>query len=176
MLRQMTGFLQKMVEPHLYRDTDSINEAIAKAQDKWLDAKNAELDGKSPREVILEERRRLGNKEEKIMIQIFARPLNIVTREQKEVVELYNAARTLMREKRYEEAIEKYERYTKICDQNYVVWGNMGVANTMLGNRKEALKCLHRALSLKPDYKIAKNNLRRLENGAKRLKRSRPGR
>jgi len=164
LLSEMTGFLHDMVKPDRYRDMKKLDMAIAKAQQKWLDTKTPELDGKSPREVILEERQRLGNEDTDILIRVSARQFHITTRREKEAEELFGAALSLTKQDRYKEALDKYQQYTEICDRNHVVWGNMGVANIMLGNKKEALRCLHRALALKPDYKIAKNNLRLLEH------------
>ena len=164
LLGEMAGFLHKMVKPDRYRDMKKLDAAIAKAQEKWLDTKTPELDGKSPREIILEERRRLGNESTDILIRVSARPFHITTRMEKKAKELYEAALGLTGQGRYKEALDKYRRYIEICDQDHIVWGNMGVANIMLGNKKEALRCLYRALALKPDYEIAKNNLRLLEH------------
>lgn len=164
LLSEMMGFLHDMVKPDRYRDMKKLDAAIAKAQEKWLDAKTPELDGKSPREIILEERKRLGNDSTDILISVLARPLRIITKTEKEAKELYEAALDLTKQDRYKEALDKYRRYVEICDQNHIVWGNMGAVNIMMGNKKEALKCLYRALALKPDYKIAKGNLRLLEH------------
>jgi tetratricopeptide (TPR) repeat protein len=80
--------------------------------------------------------------------------------------------------KRYEEAIEKYRRHLELFPENYVAWGNMGMLFVLLLNKKEALKCLYKALSINPDYKIAKANLRVIENSSKqdlkRIARNRP--
>jgi tetratricopeptide (TPR) repeat protein len=167
LLKEMTAHLQHMINPDRYRRKADLDKAIAGAQEEWLDTKSPELDGKSPREVILEERQRLGNQEKEIMITVSARPISITTRKQKQAKELYYAARKLMQEGRYEEALERYERYIELSDKNHVVWGNMGVCYSLLGNKKEALRCLHRALFLNPDYKVARNNLKLFERATK---------
>ncbi|MCX6353509.1 MAG: tetratricopeptide repeat protein [Candidatus Aureabacteria bacterium] len=159
MLKEMAAHLEAMINPNRYRSRKDINNVIAIAQKEWLDTKSPELDGKSPREVILEERQRLGNQEKEILITVSARPISITTRKQKEAKELYHAALELIKDGCYADAIEKYKRYIELSDKNHVVWGNMGAMYARLGNVKEALRCLHRSLSLKPDYKIARKNL-----------------
>ena len=48
--------------------------------------------------------------------------------------------------------------------ENYKAWGNLGNCFAYLGNKKEAIKCYNKALSLDPEYEFARNNLELIKN------------
>ena len=159
--------LQDVIKPDAHANQEDLNRAIATEQERWLNAKNPDLDGKSPKEIILEERQNLGNPLKEITIRTTAQAVRKVTKKEKEAKELFAAAITLTKECHYKEAVEKYKAYLAIFPENYAAWGNLGMLYGLLLNKKEALKCLHKALSINPNYKIAKENLALIEKANK---------
>ncbi len=65
----------------------------------------------------------------------------------------------LLKEGKYKEAIAVFREYLKLNPQNYVVWQNIGLAYIKLLDKKKAEESFKKALEIKPDYEIAKNNL-----------------
>jgi len=163
LIHELMHHLHSEINPDNYSNKEELHKALAEAQERWLNTPNSELDGKTPKELIFEERKRIGNPRKEIGLSITAHPIARVTRKEKEAEELFNKALSLSKEKRYEEAIDCYKRYVEIYPENYVAWGNMGSLYGLLINKKEAYKCLHKALSIKPNYKIARDNLALLE-------------
>jgi Tfp pilus assembly protein PilF len=47
----------------------------------------------------------------------------------------------------------------KLVPSHYQSWSNLGVVLMSLKKREEAERCLKRALSLRPDYEVARKNL-----------------
>jgi len=164
LIQELMHYLQNEISLDNYSNKEELDKALAKAQERWLNTPNPELDGKTPGELIFEERKRMGNPRKEIGLSITAQPIAKVTKKEKEAEELFNKALRLSKEKRYEEAINCYKRYVEIYPENYVAWGNMGSLYGLLINKKEAYKCLHKALSIKPNYKIARENLALLES------------
>ncbi|MFQ6082281.1 MAG: tetratricopeptide repeat protein [Candidatus Aminicenantia bacterium] len=158
------AYLQSEIKPESYSSQEELDQAISQVQEKWLDTSVPKLDNKTPREVILEEREKIGNPSKNICLKVLAQPITMITKEDKEAEELFSKALALTKEKKYKEAIETFKKHLKIHPENYVAWGNMGTLYCLLLNKQEALKCLHKALSINPDYKIAKENLALLES------------
>lgn len=70
-----------------------------------------------------------------------------------------------MNEHKPEESLKVYQDYCRLNPDNPVVRHNMAVAHYYLGQAEEARVCLQRALSIKPDYKMARDKLQMLEKG-----------
>lgn len=164
LIHELMHHLHNEISPDNYSNKEELDKALAEAQKRWLNTPNPELDGKTPAELIFEERKRLGNPRKEIGLNIIVQPIGGVTRKEKEAEELFDKTLSLSKEKRYQEAIDCYKRYLEIYPENYVAWGNMGALYGLLINKEEAYKCLHKALSIKPNYKIARDNLALLES------------
>jgi len=163
LIHELMYHLHNEISLDNYSNKEELDRTLAEVQERWLNTPNPELDGKTPRELIFEERKRMDNPRKEIGLSITANSITKVTKKEKEAEELFNKALSFSKEKRYEEALDCYKRYVEICPENYVAWGNMGSLYGLLINKKEAYKCLHKALSIKPNYKIARDNLALLE-------------
>lgn len=65
--------------------------------------------------------------------------------------------------RRFEAAARGFREVVRLLPHHYPSWGNLGAAEVALGNSAAARRCLERALRLKPDYPVAKKNLRLLD-------------
>jgi len=65
--------------------------------------------------------------------------------------------------KRFDAAVRGFRAVVALLPHHYPSWGNLGAAELALGRHVEAELCLRRALDLKPDYDVARDNLRLLE-------------
>jgi len=158
------AYIQSKINPKRFKDEKRVSQRAEKLLEEWLKTPRQELNGKTPEEVILQERKRLGNPEKRIKFRI-----NITTLTPgEEVVQKANEAfakgRQLLLENKPKEAIEAYKEYISLHSQNYVVWHNMGIAYILLMDRINAEKCFKKALEIKPDYELAKRNLEILNN------------
>ncbi|HSY77723.1 MAG TPA: tetratricopeptide repeat protein, partial [Bacteroidia bacterium] len=61
-------------------------------------------------------------------------------------------------QKDYKQCIEASEKAISLDVNNYTAYNNMGSAYNMLGDWKNAADALDKALKLKPDFELAKNN------------------
>ena len=135
-----------------------------KAFEDWLDTKLDELDGSTPKELILKEREDLGNTVKIIKFSIAISHLAPGEETRKKAEEAVNKAMQLLGENKPKEALELYKEHLAIVPKNHVAWLNLGVAHILLSNKKNAESCFRKALEIKPNYKVAKNNIRILEN------------
>jgi tetratricopeptide (TPR) repeat protein len=78
--------------------------------------------------------------------------------------ELFARAHAALSEGRAEDAQHGFEEVLALVPRHYPSWGNLGAAYLALEKREEALRCLHRALELNPDYTVARQNLALLED------------
>jgi tetratricopeptide (TPR) repeat protein len=164
LIKELMAYLQNVIKPNVYANKKALDRAVVEIQKKWLNTKNPELDGMCPGKIILEERKRLGNPLKKIEMKVVFQSIPITTQKEKEIEELFNTSLNLTKVGCYKEAVEKYKCYLEFFPENYIAWGNIGMLYGLLLNRKKALKCVRKALSLNPNYKIAKDNLEVLEN------------
>jgi tetratricopeptide (TPR) repeat protein len=129
--------------------------------DTWLEKAQQELNGKTPKQVILEERRKMGNRREDLPLALHirqARDFNY-----NKAKNLFFRAMDFYEQGSYQEAIEFLEQVIQIDPLNYKVWGNMAACYGQLGNGIKAKRCLLKALSINTDYEIAKINLKNFE-------------
>lgn len=73
--------------------------------------------------------------------------------------ELINRGNELLRQNRYDEALEAYEEARTLLPQDEDVYYNLGIVLTRLGRTEDAIRAYQRALELFPDYAEAHNNL-----------------
>ena len=77
--------------------------------------------------------------------------------------ELFLRAYDDMTSGRYEEASDGFRGVIALLPAHYPSWGNLGAALVALGDGEGATRCLLRALELRPDYQIARDNLALLD-------------
>lgn len=143
----------------IFRKTGMKNKAIAQAElDAWLKMPLSVLDGKTPEQAIVEERKSLNNPELRVHYTFDMQEIIDPKAEEKEkkAEKLFYSAADLMREEDYETALELFEKYNLLWDGNQVVHYNMGVCNFYLENYAAAEACLEKALKIEPNYKKAK--------------------
>lgn len=73
--------------------------------------------------------------------------------------ELINRGNELLRQNRYDEALQVYEEARTLLPEDEDVYYNLGIVLTRLGRTEDAIKAYQRALELFPDYAEAHNNL-----------------
>lgn len=128
--------------------------------DQWFITPQRELKDKSPKEVIMEERQKLGNPQKEFGFQVNIELVSRLNRQQEEQTdELAGKAAERMNQQAYQDALDYYQQYLEIWDGNHVVWHNMAVCYVMLLQKRKAEKCLEKAITIKPDYKLAVKKL-----------------
>ena len=130
---------------------------IQRWSDQWFVTPKEELNGKTPKEVIMLERAELGNPQKDFGFQFNAEYVEINPQKEKKAEKLFNAGVEHARKGEYQEALKSYQDYLKVWDENHVVWHNMGICYVMLLQKRKAEKCFKKALMIKPDYKLAYN-------------------
>ena len=125
--------------------------------DEWFITPREELKGKTPKEVILQERRELGNPQEEFgfKFSLEAFPDLLDAQREKKAEQLFKAAAEQMRREDYRRALKLFEEYNELWDGNHVVWYNMGVCYVMLLQKRKAEKCLEKAWMINPEYDLA---------------------
>lgn len=157
------AYVQQKVNPMRHKDMEKASENANKAFEDWLDAEHDELEGKTPKELILKERQELGNTEKIIKFSIEMSSLAPGEETRKKAEEVVNKAMRLLGENKPKEAIPLYKEHLSIVPRNHVAWLNLGVAYILLLDKKSAEGCFKKALEINPDYKVARNNIRILE-------------
>ena len=161
----------KDIDPEDYPSAEDAQKAADDFCASWLRTPQEELGGKTPLDVIFEEREALKNPSREITVRLqFSRlPDYDLSRAER----LYQQGLEAFRRGDWVEAAELFEEVTEICPENYKAWGNLGVSFINLGLKNLAMESLEKALSIKPDYEIAGENLAKIrdmkEEGVMRL-------
>ncbi len=133
--------------------------------DEWFKAPLAVIDGKTPEQAVLEERKELGNPEKRVHysfnMQMVRHPE--FEKAEKEAEELFNTGIEYMKKNNYRKAIGVFKKYNEIWNKNPVVHYNMAVCSARLGDYKSAKVSLKTALKIDPAYKKAKDAMSDLE-------------
>jgi len=153
-------YVQNRVKPERFKNIKYGGKEISKLQKKWFNTPKQELNRKTPKEVILEERQKLGNPLKEIKFKFGTTEIVQGEGIVKEAEELFYKGRKLLSENRPTEAIEVYKEYIAINPKNPVVWQNIGLGYMLLLDKNNAKNCLEKALEINPNYKIAKDNLK----------------
>lgn len=56
-------------------------------------------------------------------------------------------------------AIEGFQSVIELAPDNYQSHGNLGICHAKLGEKKQALHHLHKAIEIEPDYEVATSSL-----------------
>ena len=148
--------------PEDYPSTVDAEMAIEAFKQEWLCKPQKELNGKTPKEVIFEERVNLGNPSKDITVQFKLEKISSSEGDKEE--ELYFEAISARKSGNIEESIRILKELIKISPENYQAWGNMGASYFTLGKKDDALRCLRKSLSINPEYELALNNLKSIES------------
>ena len=161
------GYMQSKVNPNKYKDIKKLEAKADKVNDEWLNSPKEELGGKTPVEAILEERQSLGNPRKKVGFRAEFNKLEPSADILKQAEKLFYKGIKCLKQNKPADAIEAYKAYCVLNSKNHVVWCNMGLAHGLLLDKKKSIECFKKALEIKPDYKMAKNNLRITKNATK---------
>jgi len=159
-------YLRQKVNPNRFRDHKKASKKADMIFAEWLDLRHDELDGRSPRELILKEREELGNPEHRIKFHIEITGLTPGAEKIRDAEDSVNTANLRLKENKVNEAIKLYKAHLVICPKNHVAWLNMGVAYMLIQDREKGMRCFKKALEIKPNYKMAAKNLAILENAS----------
>ncbi|MBI4669132.1 MAG: hypothetical protein HY747_08100 [Elusimicrobia bacterium] len=133
----------------------------------WLDAPQKELAGKTPKEVILEEREALGNPQKEVGYLIAPSRIPIAA-QAAEGERLANLGRKQLAGREPNKALETYLKAYKLLKAerqvSFRILGNIATCHAMLGDREKAAEYLRAALMVNPDYRVARDNLHILES------------
>jgi tetratricopeptide (TPR) repeat protein len=158
------AYVQQKVNPMRRKDMEKASVDVNKAFEEWLDTRHEELDGNTPKELILKEREELGNPVKLVKFSMDVMSLAPGEELRKKAEGAVNKAMQLLGENKPKEAIRLYKEHLSIIPRNHVAWLNLGVAHILLSDKKSAEICFRKALEIESNYKVARNNLRILEN------------
>lgn len=166
LLHDVGRLIQKRFLKEGTADPESARPAIRAAFQEWLEAPQKELEGKTPRQAILAERKSMGNPQEQVGYDIRISSFDASANE-KEAHKLLAAGKAAILEGNGEDALRSYEEAYKLLKgypEVYRILGNLATAHVMLGHREHALEMLKAALKVNPDYRVARDNLGLLES------------
>ena len=156
--RKLSG--QDLSDP---AEAEGFAQAVAR---EWFAAPQDELGGRTPEQVMTEERKALGIRREGLGVKLLPAgvPLGL-SREKEGAMFAAEARRHLLNKDAAKglECLKKAYAALKGHDDACRLLGNMATARVMLGQQGEALELLRAALKLNPDYRVARYNLRLLE-------------
>ena len=168
--RMLLGDMNRMIQERFLCEGSARSNpgpaAVQAAVAQWLDLPQKELDGKTPRQAILEERKTLGNPQERIGYDVSIDSVGPSANEI-EADHMLAAGEKALRNGRAEEALRCYEgayQRLKGHPEIFRILGNLATAHAMLGHRKQSLEMLRAALKLNPDYRTARDNLHLMES------------
>lgn len=146
------------------RNREKLEARMNELQKEWLKTPLEELDGKTPEEVILEERARLGNPQKDVAFSMQFNQLEAGAEENEKVNSSLNKARELMQKREAAGAISILEGVLREYPDLYQAWQNLGIAYVLSQDRKNAERCFEKALEINPKYEMARRDLERLKN------------
>ncbi len=162
--------MQRMVEDRFLQkdlpDPESVRPAVRAAVKEWLEAPQKELDGKTPRQAILEERKALGNPQEQVGFNVSINAHSL-TEKERAAYKFLEEGKSALLEGDAARALRSYqEAYTRLRGhpEGHRLLGNLATAHAMMGDREKALEMLRASLKAEPDYQVARDNLYLLES------------
>lgn len=171
--KTMPGPLEQILIRHFMQEThDTIKETpedpafkkkLNSYQEKWLDNPQKELNGKTPREVILLERRDLGNPQKEIKYSLSVTPMPSFGKNDKLLDEYDKALDLMLKKNDYLKALKVFSVFAENLDvlpEPFRYFCNVGVCLIQLGEMELGKKYLEKALALHSNYPAAENNLK----------------
>ena len=144
------------------KQVKNVSIKINKWMKEWFVTPNEELEGKTPKQVIMQERMELGNPQKDFGFQFNIKCLPSEQEKEKKAENIFYNAAEHMKNGEYQKALQLYEDYLKLWNENHVVWHNMAVCYVMLLQKRKAESCLKMALVIKPDYDLARTKFEEL--------------
>jgi tetratricopeptide (TPR) repeat protein len=153
--------VKKHVDPKEYASIEKGQTAADRFREKWLDTPHKMLNGKTPRQEILLERKQKNNPSTTIdldtkIVRIIDYDENLAEKLYLEGIDAFNVGSIM-------KAAECFDQVTKMYPENYKAWANLGVSCAYCGSKKEALHFFKKALSINPDYTFAQERLTDVE-------------
>jgi len=152
------------VDPDEHPSLEEAQLACDAFRDSWLLTPQEELDGKTPMEVIREERIELGNKRQGFSYRIQIEQFGGTDSSRAE--RLYEEGLETFRKGATARSAELFEEVTELYPEHYKAWSNLGCCYAYLGHKDEAMKCYERALEIKPDYDFPKRNMESIRDAS----------
>lgn len=161
-INEFAMVVEEEVDPKSFPSVDAARTAFHTFQEQWLDTPIALYGDKTPRQIILDERKRLNNPSEDIDLKINIETIidydmNLAEKLNKEGLSLFNKG-TLIG------AVDCFDQITNMYPWFHNAWGNLGSSYAYLGKKDSARYCLNKALSINPDYEFAKKKLAFIED------------
>lgn len=153
------SFMQTQLQKRKITNQDEADKIVQ----EWMKLPNMALDGKSPEQAVIDERKQLGNPELRVGYSFQVKEICAENEKEKEAEKLYNQALELGQNGKHAAALKLYKQYCELSDINHVVHHNMAVSHFFLGHYKKAKEHLEKALKLKPDYEKALRALKDLK-------------
>ena len=143
-------------DPDDYSSEEEFQDAVDRLKDEWLWMPQLELEGKTPRDVILEERKARGNPNEDIAIRLEVS--RVQDYEQTRAEELYQEGLKAFKQGAIVKAADLFEEVTDMYPENYKAWGNLAISLAYAGNKERSMECFEKALAIEPEYELARKN------------------
>ena len=159
LIRLCMTCIQERVNPESFPDAKEAEREAQHIHDEWLKTPLPEIGNITPEQAILQERKELHNPQKQIKFRIALTEVHPGKEIEKQAKELFYNGLDLLKQGKYKEAIAVFREHLKLNPQNYVVWQNIGLAYIKLLDKEKAEESFKKALEIKPDYEVAKNNL-----------------
>lgn len=165
LLHASMGYVQSRIRLEDYPDIKDAEVEAQKLSDRWFTQPKEEFGGRTPVDLILEERKTLGNPQEEVGFSVRFNQLEPGKEIADKAEKIFNEGARMLSERKPRKALAAYQEYCRLNPDNHVVWHNMAVAHFNMRHVKKARACLERAVSIKPDYKLALEKLKMLDEG-----------
>jgi tetratricopeptide (TPR) repeat protein len=162
LINEFSMVVEETIDPKSFSSIDSARTAFYTFQKQWLDTHIALYENKTPRQIILEERKQLNNPSKDIDLKINIEKkidydMNLAEKLNKDGLSLFKQG-TLIG------AVDCFDQITKMYPWFHNAWGNLGSSYAYLGYKDSAKYCFEKALSIEPDYDFAKQKLAFIED------------
>ncbi len=162
-------FIRKLTDTNMERLSSSGKVFTREEVKNWLNNTENGENGRSPFDLIAEERRAAGHPEpENILFSFSCETMERDASAVNNAAQWANQAPQLMTDGKFDEAallLEKAWPELKLIDKSaFRVMGNLGVCYAFMGMRDKALDALRTALKYNPDYILARQHLASLES------------
>ena len=145
------------VNPRNYTSIEKAQAAADRFREEWLDTPHQMLNGKTPRQEILLERKQ--NNNPSTTIDLDTKIIRIIDYDENLAEKLYLEGIDAFNEGSIFKAAECFDQVTKMYPENYQAWANLGVSYAYCGSKKAAIRFFKKALSLNPEYTFAQEKL-----------------
>lgn len=164
LLERLYREVQQAITLDRFESTADANHAIAEFQKQWINTPLADYDGKTPRQIVAEERTENGHPVHDWTVNITVEQWGDPHDER--INALLRAGNDAHRHGDLVLAERRYRDITTDYPEVYKAWGNLGLVLASQGRKQEAIEALKQALSIEPDYQLARQNLAAIQQAA----------